>query len=241
MYIEEYGKENSSVLFMLHGLHNVHCFYKQYSLKDKYHIIVPHLLGFGNRTNEIFEVNKQIKEIVEYLSNLGKKVTVVGFSLGAILAFKLIAEYEEFFNRAVFVSPCLLWPNNLLKEYTEGALKGLKFLRNKFLVKLLLLFQGVPKEYRNKMADQMYKVQENSIVNAINCGISFDTVKGFNRVNIPVTIFFGGKEPDVTKESCKKLCKINKHCDLKIIEGAAHNIPRKFSKHLNEFLIVNAK
>ena len=241
MYIEEYGKENSSVLFMLHGLHDVNCFYKQYSLKDKYHIIVPHLLGFGNRTNEIFEVNKQIEEIVEYLSSLRQRVNIVGFSLGAELAFKLVAEYEKFFNSAVFISPCLLWTDTFLKECTEGALKGLKLLRSKLLVKLLSLLQGVPKQYRRKRADQMTKVQESTVVNAINCGIGFDTVKGFENVDIPVTIFFGNKEPDVTKESCKKLCEINNRCDLKTIKGAAHNIPRKFSKQLNEFLLTYVK
>ena len=241
MYLEEYGKENPNVLFMLHGLHNVYCFYKQYSLKNKYHIIVPHLLGFGNRANETFEVNRQIEEIVEYLSRLGKKVTIVGFSLGAILAFKLVAEYEKFFNSAILVSPCLLWTDTLLKEYTEGALKGLKLLKNKLLVKLLYLLQGVPKQYRNKIADQMAKVQENTVINAINCGIGFDTVKNFEEVGIPVTVFFGSKEPDITKESCKKLLEINNRCNLKIIEGAAHDIPRKFSRQLNEFLLANAK
>ena len=35
MKIEEYGKENSSIIVMLHGANFVHCFGKQYCLSDK--------------------------------------------------------------------------------------------------------------------------------------------------------------------------------------------------------------
>ena len=236
MVFEEYGKKNFDIIFMLHGFHNVHCFHKQYILKRKYHIMVPNLLGFGECTSKIFETNSQISEIVNYLSSLEKKVILVGFSLGAALAFKLVSEYENFFKSAVLVSPCLLWDKNLLKEYTKGALKGLKFFKNKVFVKLLSLLNGMPKQYRLKMAEQMPKVQENTVINAINCGIDFDSVKGFNKVSIPVTVFFGEKEPDITKNSCRKLCEINKNCELKVIKGASHNIPTKFCKQFNEFL-----
>ena len=41
MYVEEYGKDNSSVIVMLHGASFVHCFGRQYPLAEKYHIVVP--------------------------------------------------------------------------------------------------------------------------------------------------------------------------------------------------------
>lgn len=237
MVFEEYGKENSDIMFMLHGLHNVYAFREQYTLKSKYHIMVPNLLGFGERTDEIFETGSQISEIVDYLSSLEKNVILVGFSLGAALAFKLVSEYENFFKRVVLVSPCLLWDENLSKKYTEGALKGLKFLKNKIFVKLLCFLNGIPKKYRLKMAEQIPKVQENTVINAINCGIDFDSVKGFSEVSIPVTVFCGEKEPDVTKNSCRKLCEINKNCELKLVKSAAHNIPTKFCEQFNKFLL----
>ena len=56
MYVEEYGKENRSVIVMLHGANFVHCFGRQYSLAEKYHIVVPHIMGFGNETDRVFDI-----------------------------------------------------------------------------------------------------------------------------------------------------------------------------------------
>ena len=67
--------------------------------------------------------------------------------------------------------------------------------------------------------------------------VDFDSVKGFSEVSIPVTVFCGEKEPDVTKNSCRKLCEINKNCELKLVKSAAHNIPTKFCEQFNKFLL----
>ena len=47
MRVEEYGKENESIIVMLHGANFVHCYGRQYPLAEKYHIVVPHIMGFG--------------------------------------------------------------------------------------------------------------------------------------------------------------------------------------------------
>ena len=55
MKIEELGKENERIIIMLHGANFVHSFGKQYPLADTYHIIVPHIMGYGDETGRIFE------------------------------------------------------------------------------------------------------------------------------------------------------------------------------------------
>ena len=42
MKLEEYGKENNSIIVMLHGANFVYCYGRQYSLANSFHIIVPH-------------------------------------------------------------------------------------------------------------------------------------------------------------------------------------------------------
>ena len=47
MYVEEYGTENNEIIVMLHGANFVHSFGRQYVLAEKYHLIVPNLMGYG--------------------------------------------------------------------------------------------------------------------------------------------------------------------------------------------------
>lgn len=119
MYYDEYGKENEKIIVMLHGANFVHSFGKQYQLADRYHIIVPHLMGYGNETDKIFNADEQINELVGFISSLENKVALVGFSLGAQIGFRLAAEHQELFTCAIVVSPWLC--KN--KETTEQVLK----------------------------------------------------------------------------------------------------------------------
>ena len=57
-----------------------------------YHIIVPHIMGFGDETERIFETDTCAEELYLYIKSLNKKVLLIGFSLGAQLAFKLVSD-----------------------------------------------------------------------------------------------------------------------------------------------------
>lgn len=111
MKVEEYGKSNSKTIVMLHGAHFVHTFGKQYSLSKKFHIVVPHIMGFGDNTDRVFQTDECIKELADYIKSLNKKVMLIGFSLGAQLAFRLVAEYEELFESAIIVRQYEVTPN----------------------------------------------------------------------------------------------------------------------------------
>ena len=108
MKVEEYGKGNPKTIVMLHGANFVHTYGRQYPLSKEYHLVVPHIMGFGDHTEKVFDTEECIKELVDYIKSLNKKVMLVGFSLGAQLAFKLVSEYEALFDSAIIVSPWLI-------------------------------------------------------------------------------------------------------------------------------------
>ena len=47
MYYDEYGNKNNKIIVFLHGAYFVHSFGRQYTLAEKYHLVVPHITGFG--------------------------------------------------------------------------------------------------------------------------------------------------------------------------------------------------
>ena len=76
MKVEEYGKGNPKTIVMLHGAFFVHTYGRQYQLSQEYHIVVPHIMGFGDNTDRIFETDECIKEYTLPVSNKneGKKI-----------------------------------------------------------------------------------------------------------------------------------------------------------------------
>ena len=68
MKLEEYGKEHDKTLVMLHGAHFVHSFGRQYPLAEKYHIIVPHIMGFGAEADRVFDTETCVSELAEYIA-----------------------------------------------------------------------------------------------------------------------------------------------------------------------------
>ncbi len=63
MKIEEYGKENGSTIVMLHSANFVHCFGRQYPLADRFHIAVPHIMGFGEEADRVFDTETCATEL----------------------------------------------------------------------------------------------------------------------------------------------------------------------------------
>ncbi len=239
MFVEEYGKENKKIIVMLHGLYNVHSFRKQYELSKKYKIVIPHLMGFGkNAGKNIFNTEKQVKDLYDIVKSFDSKVTLVGFSLGAEIAFKLLCEHKELFHSVILISPWLIKDDKkFLQEIKISALKGLNFIKKRWLCYIMCFISRIPRFYIKDFVNQIHNINKDTVLNAVDSGISFKTVNNFDKINIPVLTIVGEKELSVIKDSAEMLKKINnEYCKIVCVKSAGHNIPTKFSKQLNMIL-----
>ena len=236
MNVEEYGQENKKTIVMLHGAHFVHTFGRQYSLSKEYHIVVPHIMGFGNNTDRVFQTDECIKELADYIKTLNKKVMLVGFSLGAQLAFRLVSEYEELFESAIIVSPWLIKEEPLLSKIAELNAKQHKQLKNKFICGFTGIMNGLPPKACKEFVSQMQNVKEETVNNIVYNGITIDSVPKFADVKIPVIVIAGEKEQVAVHNSIKKMAEINANCKYEIWDKAGHNIPPLFVKRFNALI-----
>lgn len=236
MKIEEYGKGNPKTIVMLHGAYFVHSFGRQYSLSKKYHIIVPHIMGFGEHTEKVFTKDECIEELVQYIKGLNKKVTLIGFSLGAQLAFQLVSQYEEMFESAIVVSPWLVKNEEVLSEALEMNKKQLKSLKNKFKCGLIGMMNGLPPKACKEFVAQMQRVKEETVHNVVYNGITLESVPEFSNVTIPVIVLAGEKEQREIHLSVQKMSEMNPNCKVEIWAKANHNIPPVFAKKFNELI-----
>ena len=236
MHFEEFGKEHEKTIVMLHAANYVHVFAKQYCLSDEYHLIVPHLMGYGEETDKTFSTEEQIKELADFISSLGKKVALVGFSLGAQVGFKLLSEHSELFSCAVLVSPWLIKEQETLDKVVAMNEKQLATFKKKWLCGLIARMNGFTKEQRTSFVEQMQRVTPETVKNAVDNGITLESVGGFDKVDVPVLALAGAKEQVFIRDGVKKLSEMNKNCTSEIWDKAAHNIPPMFAKQFNEQL-----
>ena len=237
MQIEEYGKENDKIIVMLHGAYFVHSFGRQYVLANRYHIIVPHIMGFGAEADRTFDAEACMKELAEFIRTLGKKVTLVGFSLGAQLALKLASEYEDLFSAAIVVSPWLMKEEAYMEKILEQNLKQLASIKKKWLCHLIGAMNGLPPKQRKEFVEQMQHVKEKTVRNMVFNGITPENLSGFANISIPVIALAGAKEVAAVKDSVKELSRINPSCKYEIWDKAGHNIPPLFAKRFTDLIV----
>lgn len=236
MFVEEYGKENEKIIIMLHGANFVHTFAKQYPLAEKYHLIVPHLMGYGNETDKTFEAQAQVNALAEYIAGLGQRVALVGFSLGAQVACKLLSEHGELFTSAVIISPWLDKNNEMLNTVMAQNEKQFALFKKKWLCSFVGFMNGLTKPQRKVFAEQMQKVTIETVRNSVDNGITLDSLKGFENVNVPIYALAGSKEQAEVMGSVKALAEKNPKCKCEIWQNAAHNIPLMYAKRLNDLI-----
>lgn len=193
-------------------------------------------MGFGDNTEKVFQTEECIEELAKYIKSLNKKVSLVGFSLGAQLAFKLVAEYEDLFQSAIIVSPWLIKDESELLKAEELNIKQYKQLQNKFMCRLIGTINGLPPKACKEFVLQMQNVKEQTIRNIVYNGITIESVSRFADVSIPVIALAGGKEQADILNSVRKMAEINRNCTFEIWDKAAHNIPPMFAKRFNELI-----
>ena len=226
---------------MLHGANYVHCFGRQYSLAEKYHVVVPHIMGFGNEAERAFDAEICIQELADYIRSFENKVLLIGFSLGAQLAFKLISEHPELFYAAIIVSPWLNKEEPELSEVLRMNEKQFYSLKKKWLCIVIGMMNGLPSEQRKEFVRQMQQVKIETVRTSVDNGITFDSVPGFENVDFPVIALAGGKEQQSVLDSVRRMAETNNNCRYEIWEKAAHNIPPVFSTRFNKLITETAR
>ncbi len=235
MYFEEYGKKENPTVIMLHGAFFTDTYSRQYALGDRFHLVIPHIRGFGKAANETFDADGVTSDFKE-LSEKYAPCFLVGFSLGAQLAFRLVAERPNLFKKAVIVSPWLINKSEIPDDMMSGNLKMLSRLKSKFVCRMIALSSGMPRQKAAEFVDSMQNVSEQTVRNCVDNKISFDTVKAFSDCGVPILALAGEKEPEDIRKSVEKMAEINKNCTVGIWKKAKHNIPMAYSEKFNSEL-----
>jgi|GEM_PF-178000 len=235
IYYEKYGNELNPTVIFLHDSESVYCFSKQCDyLSKNYCAVVPHLPGFGRNSEKLFSAEAAIDQLTELISSYNKPVTLVGASLGAELAFHLFCKNNELFNGCIMISP---W----LEKDIEGIEKALaaindreKNIKNKFLAGINGMAMGLNKDERRDHSDFCKNVNINSLVAAVDNGISFENYPEYQQIEKPIMALCGLGESMEVRKSVRKLSTQNPNCAYDMWDGVNKNLPVKASSRLSK-------
>lgn len=235
IYYEKYGNDLNPIILCLHGANFVHSFSKQYDqLSRNYCLIIPHLPGFGRNSQVTFSTDLAVSQIAEFAESLGRKVTLMGFSLGAQLCLPLICDHGEYFNGAIMVSPWLIKSMQEVEKFMKQQSDNEKLSKNKLKIGLDSFVMGLDKNERQEHEEYCKNVSMNSILAAIDNGLQLDDYPSYDSVDMPLLALCGIKETLDIRKSVRDLARRNPNCEYDMWDGAAHNIPFKFASRFNK-------
>ncbi len=237
MYQIELGDRANPTIVLLHGAFFVDSFGRQYPLRERFHMVIPHIKGFGKAAKETFKTESALEELRALVSQFDKPIYLIGFSLGAQLAFRLVSDNPESFQKAILVSPFLVKRDAIPTQIMDKNLKMLRSMKNRAFCSVIGLMNGLPKQSRAEFVESMQAVSEETVRNCVDNGISLDTVGGFSECPVPILALAGGKEQAEIQDSVKRMAERNPHCRYEIWDKAKHNIPPMFAARFNETIL----
>ena len=236
IYYEEYGEKSNPTIVFLHGANYVQSFVKQYTLQERYHLVVPHITGYGKETASTYTTEKVLEDILELLKTFNNKVTLVGFSLGAQLAVVLASEHQELFNHVIAISPWIIKEEAFVNKMLKMNTTSYKMLKKRWGARFMGRTSGLNKAQADELAEYCQKLQEQTLINSVDNKIDIRDYPQFADVKIPVLALAGVKEPQIVKDSIKAMADMNPNCTQEVWKKAAHNIPIACAKQLTERL-----
>lgn len=245
MYFDHYGKEGSPVLVLLHGAAALDTFAGHYAaLSEHFHVLVPHLPGAGQAAEEAYDPQAVCDALAEWIGSLNAgKVALMGHSVGAELAFKIVCEHEALFSRAVFLSPWLMAGPASTKLYVSMARMTYKSIKNEKLLRMQAKYWKLSPEQADAMVAYSQKIPLDTYVSFFEKRIHFSDEPDYASVSIPMLAMCAKGDSGETKASIYALGE-NNNCLTVIFPLGSHDFvlrqAEKLSPMLLDFLLAPA-
>ena len=239
MFFDAYGDERNPVLVLLHGAAALDTFANQYDmLAQSFRVLVPHLPGAGEAAAEAYDPQATADAVAAWIASLNVgKVLVMGHSVGAELAVKLVSEHEELFSRAVFLSPWLLASKGSVKLYAGMARMSYGAIKNEKLLRMQAKYWNLNAAQADRMVAYSPKISLDTYVSFFEKRIQLYELSGYPAVSIPMLAMCARGDSGETKTSVRTLGEQNTNCLTVIFPQGSHDFVLRCANLLNPMLL----
>ncbi len=244
MYYEEFGNRDKKILVLLHSSFNPYLYDQLIGqIKDDYHIIVPHLIGFGKEVQKMFTFEENEKQLLELISSFNQKVYLIGTSLGSQLAFRLINKNKELFEKVILVSPFLMKDQIDVTSSLNANFDKLKHFRNRFLLPHQVKVNNISSLRKKDFINESKLILDETILNMVSDSPSISDYPSYKDINVnTLLVSFTSQHPLIGK-TIDELLKINPYTKDIIVEGHVVDLLNKnvlkFKKIINDYFLLD--
>lgn len=240
IHYEEYGVNNAPLMLFLHGGGVSNWMWdEQIHYFRNYHVVVPDLPEQGLSAN----VGKfSIEYSAEQLNKLiiekgtGKKVIVIGFSLGAQIAIQMLSMQPQLIDYAI-INSALVRPSPLAKLLIKPTIRlTYPLVRNRSFARLQAKTLYVHHNYFEKYYRESCQMKLETLVRILEENMSFAIPDQFQLATTKILVTVGAKENFMMKKSAVDLVHNNINCRGLIIANVGHGLPLANSTYFNQMV-----
>lgn len=244
LYYQEYGNENASLMVFLHGGGVSSWMWdKQIQYFTSYHCVTIDLPEQGKSKDvEHFSIQNSAEKVIDLIEKImnGKKVIVIGFSLGAQVAIKMLSMKPNLITNAM-INSALVRPNTFVGKMISPSIKlTFPLISNRYFSKLQSKVLYVSEEYFETYYNESSQMKPDTLIRILKENMSFEIPSDFNKVGSNILVTVGEKEKTIMKKSTMDIVSNNSNCIGIIIPNVGHGIsmlnPNYFNKMIENWL-----
>lgn len=240
LYYQEYENKNAPLMVFLHGGGVSSWMWdKQVQYFSDYHCITIDLPEQGKSRNaEYFSIRKSAEDIAKLIEKLanGKKIIVIGFSLGAQVLIQMLSMNPSLIHSAI-VNSALVRPNEFVRKMIRPSIKiTLPLVKNRYFSKLQSKTLYIEEEDFEKYYKESSQMSSDTLIRILEENISFKIPYEFDKTMGKVLVTVGEKEKGLMKKSARDILSKNPNCIGIIIPGVGHGISLVNPSYFNQMI-----
>ena len=183
LHYQEYGDKNASLMVFLHGGGVSDWMWdKQIQYFTHYHCFVPTLPGHGLNNDEIrFSIKDSAEEVMKLIEEKanGKKVILIGFSLGSQVIIQLLSMKPDLIDFAI-INSASVRPMLYVKKVIKPIIRlSFPLIKNRWFSKLQAKTLYISEDYFEKYYEESCQMKPDTLVRVLEENMSFEIPKRF--------------------------------------------------------------
>ncbi|UJW57049.1 alpha/beta hydrolase [Bacillus sp. A116_S68] len=225
---QQYGNQDGSLMVFLHGGGvSSWMWEKQIHYFRDYHCISIDLPEQGaSKETETFSIQYSAEKVIEIIEKVAdeKEIIVIGFSLGAQVAIKLLSLNASLVDYAI-INSALVRPNPFVSKMIKPAVKlSFPLVRNKTFSKLQAKTLYIGQDYFDTYYKESSQMKSETLIRILEENMSFTIPQDFNKAESKILVTVGKKEKSVMKKSARDLVANHANCTGIMIPKVGHGI-----------------
>lgn len=228
IHFKEYGNKQAPLLVFLHGGGVSGWMWdKQIEYFTHYHCLVPDLPGQGqNNKGDRFSIQSSAALLVDLIEDKarGKKVIVIGFSLGAQVLVQILSMKPNLIDYAI-INSALVRPIPYVSRLIKPSiLLSAPLIKNRIFSKIQAKTLYIGEAHFEQYYEESNQMKPETLIQILEENMSFRIPDNFANANGKILAIAGEKEKRMMKKSVHDLESANPNCKGLIISDIGHGL-----------------